>query len=124
LWDPKKSHRVEGQDKERARGHLVLRPLRFRDGTPHPCAKVPAMRFRVVTRWALYKTRVQLLCDYLLLSIGCDVDHSLSGLYLIAWKQGAIILVSLLSFIIGGGDGDDDDDSSANVLWGSMELSI
>src|SRR6267154_5337568 len=81
--------------------YLVLRPLRFRDGTPHPCAKVPAMRLCVkgatVFRW----TQAQVLGDYLLLFIGPgQIDYSLSMLYLVAWKTGSITLVSFFHLLI------------------------
>ena len=110
-----------------------MRPLRFRDGTPHPCAKVPTMRFSVTSE-SFYMMQAQVLGDYLLLWFGSgdetDEHHSVRKLYLIAWKQGSITLVSsfLLSMIssIGGincGD-DDDDDSSGKILQGSMELSL
>jgi hypothetical protein len=75
--------------------HLVLRPLRFRDGTPHPCAKVPAMRLCVEGATVFHWTQAQVLGDYLLLWVGPgQVDYSLSKLYLVAWKTGSITLVS------------------------------
>jgi hypothetical protein len=135
LWDDKKRVQVERQDWEVGRwtrGHLAVRPLRFLDGTPHPCAKVPTMRFSVTDASELYMTKTQVLGDYLLLWVGpagCGLGplegRSLSRLYLIAWKQGSITLVSIhyLSSI-GGGHGDDDGDSSGNFQRGSMELFI
>jgi hypothetical protein len=108
------------------RGHLAVRPLRFRDGTPHPCAKVPTMRIRVPSASRFYLTQAEVLGDYLLLWTGPAVhdreDFSLSRLYLIAWKQGSVTLVSIhyLSYI-GGGNGDDNDTSSGDFLQGSME---
>jgi hypothetical protein len=85
------------------------------------------MRFSVTRASAFYMTQAQVLGDYLLLCIGpaSQGDHSLSALYLIAWKQGSITLVSIhyLSYI-GGGNGDDDDDSSGKIQRGSVELSI
>ena len=75
--------------------HFVLRRLRFRDGTPHPCAKVPAMRLCVKGAGVFYLTKAQVLGDYLLLWIGPgQVDYSVTMLYLIAWKTGSITLVS------------------------------
>jgi hypothetical protein len=74
-------------------------------------------------------TQAEVLGDYLLLWTGPagyePGDFSLSRLYLIAWKQGSVTLVSIhyLSHI-GSGNGDDGDDSSENVLRGSMELSM
>jgi hypothetical protein len=39
------------------RSRLTVRPLRFRDGTPHPCAKVPTMRLSVpVTDGSMFFT--------------------------------------------------------------------
>jgi hypothetical protein len=74
-----------------------VRPLRFLDGTPHPCAKVQTMRFSVNVKGIsiLHTTRVQLLGDYLLLWFGRGTNFGVSKLYLIAWKQGPIILVSI-----------------------------
>jgi len=74
--------------------HLALRPLRFRDGTPHPCAKVPAIRLSVTGATVFHWTQAQVLGDYLLLWIGPGrVDYSLSKLYLVAWKTGSITLL-------------------------------
>jgi len=84
--------KFDGQGEERC--HLVVRPLRFRDGTPHPCANVPTMRFSVTGASVFHQTHVQVLGDYLLLWIGPGGDYGLTKLYLIAWKQGSITLVS------------------------------
>jgi hypothetical protein len=98
----------------------VVRPLRFRDGTPHPCANVPTMRFDVTGAPLFYTMQAQVLGDYLLLWFETGHgDHSLNKLYLVAWKRGSITLVSihdrLLSNICGG-NGDDDDDSFGKIL--------
>ncbi len=103
MWDSIakiEEHSQEKYERRTLTTHLVLRPLRFRDGTPHPCTKAPAMRLRVTGATAFLWTQAQVLGDYLLLWIGPgEVDFSLSKLYLIAWKTGSITLVSL-SFII------------------------
>jgi hypothetical protein len=132
-----RNKRVKGerqfQDGEsRTRAHFALRPLRFQDGTPHPCAKVPTIRFSVTSALALYLTQVQVLGDYLLLCIGPGrvnyrLSQGLSKLYLIAWKQGSITLVSihcLLNTSGGNGNGGGGGDSSWKILQGTMELSI
>jgi hypothetical protein len=83
----------------RPRTHLAVRPLRFRDGTPHPCAKVPTMRFSVMSAPMAYMMQAQVLGDYLLLWFGPgDDNYSVSKLYLIAWKQGSITLVSIFYY--------------------------
>jgi hypothetical protein len=77
-------------------------------------------------------TKTQVLGDYLLLWVGPAgrrlgplKDCSLNRLYLIAWKQGSITLVSIHYLpYIGGNYGDGDGDSSGNFQPGSMELSI
>ena len=91
----------EGDERRRTtKTHLVLRPLRFRDGTPHPCAKVPAMRLCVEGATVFHWTQAQVLGDYLLLWIGPgQADYSLNKLYLVAWKTGSITLVSFFHFI-------------------------
>jgi hypothetical protein len=86
------------------------------------------MRFSETGASLASVTQAQVLGDYLLLWIGPVGqrlgDFSLSRLYLIAWKQGSITLVSVHYLPhIGGNNVIDDDDSSANVLRGSMELS-
>ncbi|KAF8502729.1 hypothetical protein F5888DRAFT_1800270 [Russula emetica] len=83
----------EGQEEETC--HLTVRPLRFRDGTPHPCAIVPTMRFSVTRTSAFQMTRAQVLGDYLLLWIAgaSERRHSVAKLYVIAWKQGSITLL-------------------------------
>jgi hypothetical protein len=130
LWDVKNRFKAEGLDQEewlrRSSTHLVVRPLRFRDGTPHPCAKVPTIRFNVTGAPLFYATQAQVLGDYLLFWFETGHgDYSVNNLYLIAWKEGSITLVSIhyLSYI-GGGDDDDDDDSFGKILWGNMEHSI
>jgi hypothetical protein len=94
-------YREEEGEKRRKRTttHLVLRPLRFRDGTPHPCARVPAMRLSVQGATVFHWTQAQVLGDYLLLWIGPGrADYSLSKLYLVAWKTGSITLVRFFFF--------------------------
>ena len=102
----KVEYEEQEQDQEEwertTRTHLAVRPLRFRDGTPHPCAKVPTMRFSVTSAPSFYMMQAQVLGDYLLLWFGPgDENYSVSKLYLITWKQGSITLVSifLLSMI-------------------------
>ena len=67
------------------------------------------MRFSAAGASATYMTQAQVLGDYLLLWIGHgEVDYSLSKLYLVAWKQGSITLVSihyLIYWLAGGNDG-------------------
>ena len=102
FWDTKQysTAKIERQDHEdeerRTRTHLAVRPLRFRDGTPHPCAKVPTIRFSLTSASAVCISQAQVLGDYILLWVwpGED-DYSLSKLYLIAWKHGSITLVSI-----------------------------
>jgi hypothetical protein len=89
------SAKVEFEGQRDQRSHLAVRPLRFLDGTPHPCAKVPTMRFSVTGISVLHTTRVQSLGDYLLLWFGRGRMVGVSELYLIAWKQGSITLVSI-----------------------------
>ena len=93
---PKKTDRTivefEGQEEETC--HLTVRPLRL-DGTPHPCAMVPTMRFSATGTSASQMTRAQVLGDYLLLWIAGAIErHSVAKIYMIAWKQGSITLVS------------------------------
>ena len=89
-----------GERRKKTKTHLVLRPLRFRDGTPHPCAKVPAMRLCVEGATVFHWTQAQVLGDYLLLWIGPgQVDYSLNKLYLVGWKTGSITLVSFFPLI-------------------------
>jgi hypothetical protein len=123
LGPRKKSNRATAEFEGQKRGHLAVRPLRFRDGTPHPCAKVPTMRFGVTRTSVFTVPHVQVLGDYILLWIGPGWGGCPSKLYLIAWKQGSITLVSIhyLSYI-GGCNGDDD--SSVKILCRSMELLI
>ena len=97
--------KIEIQDEEDGekgtRTHLAVRPLRFRDGAPHPCAKVPTMRFSVTSASAVCISQAQVLGDYILLWIWPgEEDYSLSKLYLISWKQGSITLVSISSSVI------------------------
>ena len=102
FWDTKQysTAKIERQDHEdeerRTRTHLAVRPLRFLDGTPHPCAKVPTIRFSLTSASAVCISQAQVLGDYILLWVwpGED-DYSLSKLYLIAWKHGSITLVSI-----------------------------
>jgi hypothetical protein len=80
--------------------YLVLRPLRFRDGTPHPHALVPKMRFPVMGVSVLHIKGVHVLGDYLLLWIvKANEGYSVAKLYAVAWKQGSITLVSSVFFI-------------------------
>src|SRR6267142_1552929 len=76
--------------------HLEVRPLRFGDGMPHPCAEVPTIRLSATGASAHNMAQTQLLGDYLLLWIGGphEEDYSLCKLYLIAWKRGSVMLVS------------------------------
>jgi len=75
---------------------MQVRPLRFRDGTPHPCAKVQTICFSVSGASAHNLAQAQVLGDYLLVWIGgpSEDDFSLCKLYVIAWKQGSVTLVS------------------------------
>jgi hypothetical protein len=75
---------------------MEVRPLRFRDGTPHPCATVPTISFSVTGASAHNMAQTQVLGDYLLLWIGGpgEDDFSLCKIYLVAWKQGSVTLVS------------------------------
>jgi hypothetical protein len=76
---------------------MVVRPLRFRDGTPHPCAKVPRMQFGVTGISMFLMTYVQVFGDYLLLWNRSGGGHGPTKLYLISWKQGSVTLVSISS---------------------------
>jgi hypothetical protein len=78
---------------------MVVRPLRFQDGTLHPHALVPTIRFTVTGVSAFGMTRAQVLGDYLLLWIPGKRADSVAKLYMIAWKQGSITLVSYVFFI-------------------------
>jgi len=89
----------EGQEEETS--HLTIRPLRFRDGTPHPYAMVSTMRLSVTGTSASQMTQAQVLGDYLLLWIAgaSERRHSVAKIYVIAWKQGSITLVSYVFLI-------------------------
>jgi len=92
---------------------FAVRPLRFRDGTPHPCAKIATVRFSTTSASISHVTQAQVLGDYLLLWIGPDSREDLGAdtlVYLIAWKQGSITLVNINDHLscICGGKGDDD----------------
>jgi hypothetical protein len=67
------------------------------------------MRFSVTATFAFYETQAQVLGDYLLLWIwpaGNGLGDCLGRIYLIAWKQGSITLVSIYYLLsIGGGNG-------------------
>jgi hypothetical protein len=105
--------------------HWAVRPLRFLDGSLHPCAMVPTIRFSVTGTTERPDMRVQVLGDYLLLwIIGEDSEsRGVTRLYLISWKQGSVILVSIhyVSYI---GRHNEGDDSSWMILWGGIELLI
>lgn len=75
---------------------MEVRPLRFRDGTSHPCAEVPTIGLTVPGASAHNMAQTQVLGDYLLLWIGgpSEEDYSLCKLYLIAWKRGEVTQVS------------------------------
>ena len=77
---------------------MQVRPLRFRDGTSHPCAEVPTICLTVPDASAHNIAQTQVLGDYILLWIGGpgEDDYSLCKLYLIAWKRASITLVSHL----------------------------
>ena len=89
----------EGQEEEMS--HFAVRPLRFQDGTLHPDALVPTIRFTVTGVSAFKRAWAQVLGDYLLLWIaGARARaNSAAKLYMIAWKQGSITLVSSVFFI-------------------------
>jgi len=89
------SARIEGEGST-ITSHLEVRPLRFRDGTPHPCAEVPTIRVSAAGVSAHNMAQTQVLGDYLLLWIGGpgEEDYSLCKLYLVAWKCGTVALVS------------------------------
>ena len=80
----------------KARGYLELHLLRFRDGTPHPCAKVPVMHIPVTQLGN--GSKVVVLGDFLLLYISRasweEEPTSLCQVHLIAWKEGSVTLVS------------------------------
>jgi hypothetical protein len=75
---------------------LEVRPFRFRDGIPHPCAKVPMIRVPATSVRLRTKPQVHVLGDYLLLWIGgpAGEDYSVCKVFLIAWKEGVVTLVS------------------------------
>jgi hypothetical protein len=132
LWDQKINRaKVENEGQEEETCHLAVRPLRFRDGTPHPYAMVPTMQFSVTGTSASQMTRAQVLGDHLLLWIPAASErlgllrrHSVVKLYVIAWKQGSITLVSSVFIITYHIDCDiDDAGSSGKVLRGSTETS-
>ena len=87
----------EGQEEEVS--HMVVRPLRFQDGTLHPHALVPMIRFTVTGTSAFGMTRALVLGDYLLLWVSGTRPNSVAKLYMITWKQGSITLVSSVFFI-------------------------
>jgi len=80
---------------------MEVRPLRFRDGTSHPCAEVPTIGLTVPGASAHNMAQTQVLGDYLLLWIGgpSEEDYSLCKLYLIAWKRGEVTQVSSIHHI-------------------------
>ena len=82
----------EGQEEEVS--YMVVRPLRFQDGTLHPHALVPTIRFTVTGTSAFGMTRALVLGDYLLLWIPGTRPGGIAKLYMVAWKQGSITLVS------------------------------
>ena len=91
------SARVEREESgETITSHVEVRPLRFKDGTPHPCAEVPTIRLSATGASAHNMAQTQVLGDYLLLWIGGphEEDYSLCKLYLVAWKRGSVTLVS------------------------------
>ena len=83
----------EGQEEEMS--HFAVRPLRFQDGTLHPDALVPTIRFTVTGASAFGMMRAHVLGNNLLLLIPGNV----AKLYMITWKQGSITLVSTVFFI-------------------------
>ncbi|KAI0271301.1 hypothetical protein BC834DRAFT_435730 [Gloeopeniophorella convolvens] len=74
---------------------LEIRPLRFRDGMQHPCAKAAVMEITVSGASAHNMAQTQVLGDFLLLWIGgpSEEDYSLCKVFLIAWKEGRVTLL-------------------------------
>jgi hypothetical protein len=81
-------------------GPLEVHPFRFRDGMRHPCAKVPVISVPAAGASAHSKPQAQVLGDYLLLWIGGPATEgdAVSKVFLIAWKEGTITLVSITKF--------------------------
>ena len=66
-------------------GHVEVHLLRFRDGIPHPSARVPIIRFPIAHASVSDAVRVRILGDYLLLWI-CRMlyeDNAVRMLHLI-----------------------------------------
>ena len=103
LTSPRNRARVEREEGGAGTitSRMEVRPLRFRDGTSHPCAEVPTIGLTVPGASAHNMAQTQVLGDYLLLWIGgpSEEDYSLCKLYLIAWKRGEVTQVSNIQSI-------------------------
>jgi len=76
---------------------MQVRPLRFRDGTPQPVRQgAGPICFSVSGASAHNLAQAQVLGDYSWSGFGgpSEDDFSLCKLYVIAWKQGSVTLVS------------------------------
>ena len=71
---------------------VTITPLQFSTGEPHPLASRPKLEISVSSSASLNTSGTTVIGDYILYWVGAPhgtaVPFSLSGIYLVVWKEG------------------------------------